>query len=256
MLYQSSVAEFSRRENLREDHFSQIWTTELDEVFADVASYYDVANYVASLGFWGFFRKSFLSTMDLRSDQKILDLCAGTNAIGIALLRKQPGLHVYALDRSKEMQQVGRERAAAHGFNIRNLIGDAHHLPFPDKYFDVVTLQFASRHLRIMEVTAEIMRVLKPGGHFYHCDMLRPENKLIEKAYYSYLRLCLNLTAWIFNSSPSAQKCKKYFLNTLQLFYTTKELTELLISQGYQDVTCKSVFGGMLGFHKAVNQSQ
>ena len=75
---------FSEREDIRENSFSHIWTEELDHVFADVAAYYDKANSVASLGLWGTFRESFLSMIELRSGQKALDVCAGTNAIGMS----------------------------------------------------------------------------------------------------------------------------------------------------------------------------
>jgi SAM-dependent methyltransferase len=59
----------------------------------------------------------------------------------------------------------------------------SHVLPFPDNHFDVVTLQYASRHLRVDRVFGEILRVLKPGGRFHHCDMLRPGNPLMERLY-------------------------------------------------------------------------
>lgn len=120
------------RELVREDRFNAIWTQELNNVFADVAPYYDRANYVASLGLWGWFLNSFMSIIELRSNQRALDVCAGTNAIGIALLRREPSLEVYAIDRSAEMQEVGRQRAEARGFRIHSVIGDVHQLPFPD----------------------------------------------------------------------------------------------------------------------------
>ena len=151
---------FSDREDVREKLFKRVWTQELNDVFADVAKYYDRANYVASLGLWNKFRNSFLATIELQSGQRALDVCAGTNAVGIAMLRKQPDLKVCAMDRSAAMQEVGRQLAEQEGFHIESVIGDVHKLPFPDNHFDVVTLQWASRHLRVMDVYAEIRRVL------------------------------------------------------------------------------------------------
>ncbi len=240
------------REFVREDRFNAIWTQELNNVFADVAPYYDRANYVASLGLWGRFLNSFMSIIELRPNQRVLDVCAGTNAIGIALLRREPSLEVHAIDRSAEMQEVGRQRAEARGFRIRSVIGDVHELPFPDNHFDVVTLQFASRHLRIKHVFGEIHRVLKPGGSFYHCDMLRPANPLVAKLYYSYLRMCLAFTGFLFRSNPAALNCKKYFIDALQMFYSADELSDVLRGLGYRDVTAKTVFCGMIGCHRAV----
>ena len=245
------AARFSVREVEREQQFQQVWTRDLNDVFADVAHYYDRANHIASLGLWNWFRRSFLSTIEVRAGQRVLDVCAGTNAVGIALLQKQPGLWVQAVDRSEAMQAVGRERATRLGLHIDSVIGDVHTLPFPDDHFDIVTLQYASRHLRIMDVAREVRRVLKPGGHFYHSDMLRPGNPLVETLYYTYLRASLNLTAAIFRSGPAARNCRDYFINALRLFYSAEEFSQLLGQLGFEDIRCKTLLGGMLGFHRA-----
>ena len=41
---------FLNREIIRKQEFEGIWTNELDDVFADVAAYYDRVNIIASLG--------------------------------------------------------------------------------------------------------------------------------------------------------------------------------------------------------------
>lgn len=243
------------REIAREERFNAVWTQELNDVFADVAPYYDRANYIASLGLWGWFLRQFMNTVDIRPGERVLDVCAGTNAIGIALLRREPTLEVHAIDRSAAMQEVGRRNAGALGMRIRSVIDDVHTLPYPDNTFDVVTLQFASRHLRIRRVASEIRRVLKPGGRFYHCDMLRPGNRVVERLYYTYLRFCLWFTGFLFRSGPAALNCKKYFIQALQMFYTPQELSDMLEDVGFRDVTAKTVFSGMLGFHRAVKPS-
>jgi len=240
------------REIAREERFNVVWTQELNDVFADVAPYYDRANFIASLGLWGWFLRQFMATVDIRPGERVLDVCAGTNAIGIALLRREPTLEVHAIDRSAAMQEVGRQRAAAAGFRIQSVIDDVHTLPYPDNSFDVATLQFASRHLRIRRVAAEIRRVLKPGGRFYHCDMLRPGNQTVERLYYAYLRFCLWFTGFVFRSGPAALNCKEYFIQALQMFYSARELSDMLEDVGYRDVTSRTVFSGMLGFHRAV----
>jgi demethylmenaquinone methyltransferase/2-methoxy-6-polyprenyl-1,4-benzoquinol methylase len=239
------------RESAREARFNEVWSRELNRVFADVAPYYDRANYVASLGLWGFFRETFLDTITVHAGQRVLDVCAGTNAIGIGLLEREPRLEVHAIDRSEAMQEVGRASARQKGFDIQGVIGDVHHLPFPDNHFDVVTLQFASRHLRVRRVFTEIRRVLRPGGYFHHCDMLRPANPLVEGLYYTYLRFCLNFTALVFGSGEAALNCRKYFIDALEMFYSADELSTVLRELGYSDVGVKSIFGGMMAFHHA-----
>ncbi len=239
------------REQAREQRFSSYWTENLNDVFTDVAPYYDGANRVASLGLWDWFLSRFMSVVNVQPGERVLDVCAGTNAIGIALLQRESSLEVHAMDRSAAMQEVGQKRARARGLHIDSVIGDVHELPFPDNHFDVVTLQFASRHLRVKRVFEEIHRVLKPGGRFCHCDMLRPGNPVIEKLYYGYLRTCLVFTGVLFRSGPAALNCKRYFIDALEMFYTAEELSGVLREVGYRDVVVKSLLGGMIGIHRA-----
>jgi demethylmenaquinone methyltransferase/2-methoxy-6-polyprenyl-1,4-benzoquinol methylase len=89
------------REIAREERFNTVWTQELNDVFADVAPYYDRANYIASLGLWGWFLRKFMATVDIKPGERVLDVCAGTNAIGIALLKREPTLEVHAIDRRR-----------------------------------------------------------------------------------------------------------------------------------------------------------
>ncbi len=239
------------REQIREERFRAVWNQQLDAVFADVAPYYDRANSVASLGMWQRFLNVFMSTIELRPGMRVLDVCAGTNAVGIALLKREPTLEVDAIDRSLEMQEVGQQRARSQGFRIHRVIGDVHALPFPDNSFDIVTLQYASRHLRVDRVFGEILRVLKPGGHFHHCDMLRPGSLALEKLYFAYLRLCLGFTGFLFGSSPAALRCKQYFISTLSMFYSAEELSTVLRNLGFCDISVRTILAGMIGCHRA-----
>jgi demethylmenaquinone methyltransferase/2-methoxy-6-polyprenyl-1,4-benzoquinol methylase len=238
-------------EQAREQAFDLIWSQEINEVFSDVARYYDRANVFATLGLLNHLRDRFLATIDTRPQQRVLDVCAGTNVIGIGLLKRQPTLDVFAVDRSAAMQEVGRDSARRHGFEIKSTICDVHDLPFPDNHFDVVTLQWATRHLRVIEVFSEINRVLKPGGHFYHCDMLRPANKLIENVYCLYLKACVSVISAAFKSGSAALNCRKYFVDAIRMFYSTEELSFLLAELGFTDIKGTAVLGGTVGFHKA-----
>lgn len=242
---------YAGKENDREKAFKEIWSNELNAVFSDVARYYDRANIFASLGLLNRLRDRFISSIDIQPHHKVLDVCAGTNVIGISLLKRQPGIDVYAVDRSIAMQEVGRNRARHHGFRIKALICDVHRLPFPDNYFDVVTLQWATRHLRVIEVFSEINRVLKPGGHFHHCDMLRPANKLVEEIYYLYLKTIMGIIPRVFRSGPASMKCRDYFIQAIRMFYSTEELSALLKELGFSNVTGNSLLGGTVGFHTA-----
>ena len=192
----------------------------------------------------------------LTTFSRALDVCAGTMAVSIALLQKEPTLDAHAVDRSAEMLAVGSKKTEELGITIKPEISDVHQLPYPDNTFDVVTIQYASRHLQVIDVFTEVKRVLVPGGHFYHCDMLRPGNKIVEKLYYIYLRACLGFTAFLFRSNPAAQGLKRYFIDALQMFYSANELTSLLEQIGFKSVRSKSLLLGMIGIHKAMKAQE
>jgi len=245
------MTSFQIKEHARQEAFEAIWESQINAVFADVAAAYDRANDYASLGLLKSLRRRFIATIDVEPGQRVLDVCAGTNVVGIELLKKQPELDLYAVDRSDAMQQVGNERATRQGFDIKGRICDVHQLPFPDNHFDVVTLQYATRHLRVIDVFTEINRVLKPGGNFYHFDMLRPANKFIEDAYCLYLKGCLKTISWAIRSGPDAVACCDYFVDAIRLFYSTEELSRLLSDLGFYAVSGRSLLGGTVAMHKA-----
>ncbi len=83
----------------------------------------------------GWFRRSFLDTVDIRISYRILDVCAETNAVGIGLLERAPDLKVVAGYRSYAMQKGGR-RATDRGFRIESVISDVHGLFFRSKIAD------------------------------------------------------------------------------------------------------------------------
>lgn len=243
---------FEKREEYRRSLFSNVWSQTVPEVFKDVPRYYRPGNIVASLGLWEIWVWQFGRTVKLRPQYQLLDVCAGTNDVGIRLLKKEPGISVTAIDRSQEMQQEGQRMAEKHGLHIASIIHDVHELPFPDNSFDVITLQAASRHLQLDKVLPEVLRVLKPGGFFYHCDMLKPTNPVVEWFYLRFLRISVFMTSLIFGSTEASRECGGYFSDAIQYFYTAEELTGVLQLIGFSNVCCKkSIWGGMVGFHAA-----
>ena len=91
--------------------------------------------------------------------RSILDVGTGTGRA--ALLFARGGAWVTAIDASDEMLRVARSRAAAEGVtNIRFEPGDAHHLDFPDRSFDVVCCLRVLMHTpRWTAVVSELCRV-------------------------------------------------------------------------------------------------
>ena len=242
---------FQAREEIRAKLFGHVWRDLIPEVFRDVPKYYDRGNQFASLGLCAWWSDKFVASMRFGQNAKVLDVCSGTHDIPLRMLARDPSTRIFAIDRSSHMMMEGQRRAQARQQHIEATVHDAHSLPWKDAEFDAVTLQFATRHLRVTEVFREIYRVLKLGATFYHNDMLRPASKWVEVPYLLYLRFFVWLTSVFFRSSRESKDCIRYFADAIRHFYTPEEMSQLLREIGFVEVEHKAFLTGALAFHSA-----
>lgn len=83
-------------------------------------------------------REQLLALAGVQPGESVLDVCTGTGAVAFALAAR--GAVVTGIDLSLDMLAHAQRRAAG---NVTFLAGDASHLPFPDRAFDVCTLSMA-----------------------------------------------------------------------------------------------------------------
>ena len=103
----------------------------------------------------------------LRSGMQVLDLGSGTGYPALLGARTVgPNGSVIGLDLAEQMRAVARRKTTALGLaNVMFRTGDATTLPFEANSFDAVTSRFCLMFLpEIPKATAEIARVLRPGG--------------------------------------------------------------------------------------------
>jgi SAM-dependent methyltransferase len=104
-----------------------------------------------------------LCSLDLRSNQKVLDVAAGNGNVTLAAARRW--CDVVSTDYVPSLLERGRLRAAAEGLSVEFKEADAEALGFADASFDVVVstfgVMFAPDHDK---AAAELARVCKSGG--------------------------------------------------------------------------------------------
>ena len=72
---------------------------------------------------------------------------------------------VWLTDINSSMLGVGRDRLLNEGLLLPVAVCDAEKLPFPDNYFDLVSVSFGLRNMTHKDAALkEMHRVLKPGG--------------------------------------------------------------------------------------------
>ena len=102
-----------------------------------------------------------------RPGMNVLDLASGTGEPAITLAsRVAPTGQVTALDLSPELLEIAAERARQRDLtNFTTQQADAHHLPFADATFDLVTSRFGVMFFQdCLQALRETRRVLKPAA--------------------------------------------------------------------------------------------
>jgi ubiquinone/menaquinone biosynthesis C-methylase UbiE len=101
--------------------------------------------------------------VDLRSNQRVLDVAAGNGNATLAAARRFAD--VVSTDYVGALLDRGRERAAADRLPVTFQEADAEALPFPDASFDVVLSTFGVMFTPNQERAAsELLRVCRRGG--------------------------------------------------------------------------------------------
>lgn len=110
---------------------------------------------------------------------QVLDLgCAG-GFMAEEITRK--GAHVTGIDPAAQAVDAARARASQTGQQIRYDVGTGESLPYGDATFDTVVCVDVLEHVAdLVEVLAEVNRVLKPGGLFLYDTINRnPLSRLV-----------------------------------------------------------------------------
>lgn len=107
--------------------------------------------------------ETLCEAIDLRSNQRVLDVAAGNGNATLAAARRFAD--VVSTDYVGALLLRGRERAAADHLPVTFQEADAEALPFPDNSFDVVLSTFGVMFTPNQQLAAnELIRVCKPGG--------------------------------------------------------------------------------------------
>ena len=135
-------------------------------VFHSVAKNYDIMNDVMSGGLHRVWKHFTINTARISKGGKVLDIAGGTGDLSRGWAKRvgKTG-EVWLTDINSSMLTVGRDRLLNEGLILPVAVCDAEKLPFPDNYFDLVSVSFGLRNMTHKdEALREMYRVLKPGG--------------------------------------------------------------------------------------------
>ena len=107
--------------------------------------------------------ETLCEAIDLRSNQRVLDVAAGNGNATLAAARRFAD--VVSTDYVSSLLERGRERAKAERLQVTFQEADAEALPFADGSFDIVLSTFGVMFTpNQQQAASELKRVCRPGG--------------------------------------------------------------------------------------------
>jgi demethylmenaquinone methyltransferase/2-methoxy-6-polyprenyl-1,4-benzoquinol methylase len=219
-------------------------------VFDSVAPKYDLMNDLMSMGLHRAGKAYTVMVANLQSGDRALDIAGGTGDLAMAFSKKvgKSGQVVHT-DINEAMLSTGRNRLIDAGIALPTGVCDAEKLPFPDNYFDVVSVAFGLRNMTHKDVAvAEMNRVLKPGGKLLVLEFSKVAAPL-EKAYdwYSF-KILPRLGKLIAGDDASY----RYLAESIRMHPGQQELKTLMHKGGFGHVDYHNLTGGVAALHVGI----
>jgi demethylmenaquinone methyltransferase/2-methoxy-6-polyprenyl-1,4-benzoquinol methylase len=217
-------------------------------VFDSVAPRYDLMNDLMSLGVHRVWKRIFVSLLDPRPRDTLLDLAAGTGDISFAWLAKGGG-PVLLSDINASMLAVARDRALERSLvaDLSLLVADAERLPLPDRSVERVSIAFGLRNCTDKDaVLREARRVLKPGGRFCCLEFSRVQVAALLPVYDAWsFRVLPRLGRVVAKDADSYQ----YLAESIRTFPDQTRLAAMFQEAGFTRVSVRNLSGGIAAIH-------
>jgi demethylmenaquinone methyltransferase / 2-methoxy-6-polyprenyl-1,4-benzoquinol methylase len=220
------------------------------EVFHSVARKYDVMNDLMSAGLhraWKFFT---IETSGAKPGQRVLDIAGGTGDLSRAFAKKVGAAgQVWLTDINSSMLGVGRDRLLDAGFALPVAQCDAEKLPFPDHYFDIVSVAFGLRNMTHKDAALkEMHRVLKPGGKLLVLEFSKVWQPL-KPAYDLYsFKLLPFMGKLVAQDAESYQ----YLAESIRMHPDQETLKTMMLEAGFGRVDYHNLNAGIVALHKGI----
>ena len=218
------------------------------EVFSSVAQKYDVMNDLMSFGLHRLWKHFAIQVSGVRAGDRVLDVAGGTADLSLAFAKKvgHSG-QVWLTDINHAMLARGRDRMIDHGLAMPAAQCNAEKLPFPDDWFDCVTVAFGLRNMTHKDVAlAEMRRVLRPGGRLLVLEFSRvwkPLSPLYDL--YSF-----KLLPWMGEKVANDAESYRYLAESIRMHPGQEELKAMMEQAGLSRVDYFNLSAGVVALHR------
>jgi demethylmenaquinone methyltransferase/2-methoxy-6-polyprenyl-1,4-benzoquinol methylase len=220
------------------------------DVFHSVASKYDVMNDLMSLGVHRLWKWLTIQQSGVRRGSKVLDIAGGTGDLTrrFSKLVGDSGKVILA-DINASMLNVGRDRLTDLGVisNVEFVQANAECLPFPDNYFDCITIAFGLRNVTDKDkALASMYRVLKPGGQLMVLEFSKPDEWLAP-IYDTYsFKLLPKIGKLVANDEESY----RYLAESIRMHPDQATLKAMMEAVGFERCEYQNMSSGIVALHR------
>ena len=214
-------------------------------MFDNIAFRYDFLNRFLTAGVDVWWRKKTILQLKELHPQTILDVATGTGDVALLTYNLLKPKTITGIDISDGMLQLGRDKIAKAGLqnNIQLVNADSENIPYPDAYFDAITVAFGVRNFEHLERgLTEMLRVLKPGGKLAVLEFSQPTNKLFKAFCNFYNNIIVPGAGRLFAKNKEAYN---YLNHSAKAFPERQQFADILDNCGYQHVYYKQLSLGI-----------
>ena len=217
------------------------------EVFDSVSNNYDLMNNLMSFGLHKIWKKIIIETSSLPKQAKILDVAAGTADITLAFAQLDKDFQIFQTDINYSMLMEGQKKLINHGVITPAITCDAEALPFPNNFFDCVTLGFGLRNMTNIDIALkEIYRVLAPGGKIIILEFSHV-HKHLKKAYDFFSFNLIPKLGKVFAKDESSYQ---YLVESIRMHPNQEALKSIMEAEAFENVSFINISGGIVAIHK------
>lgn len=205
------------------------------QMFDNISGNYDGLNRVISFGTDAKWKQKILKMVALKQPSSILDIATGTGDLAI-LFAQTTAEEIIGLDISQGMLDIGKKKIQEKNLDskIKMVLGDGENIPYPDNYFDVITVAYGVRNFENLEKgLSEILRTIKPGGQLIILETSVPTKFPFKQGYAFHSKFILPTIGKLFSKDKSAYT---YLSESANEFPFGEALNNILRKIGFIDV--------------------
>ena len=176
------------------------------QMFDTISENYDGLNKIISFGTDAKWKQKILKMVVAKKPSTILDIATGTGDLAI-LFAATSATEIIGLDISQGMLDIGKKKIAAQNLDskIQMVLGDGENIPYPDNYFDAITVAYGVRNFENLEKgLTDILRTLKPGGQLVILETSVPTQFPFKQGYYVYTNFIMPTIGKLFSKDKKA----------------------------------------------------